>query len=155
MILTEEKVFANLDLSRQFQRYKNGHPTETMPAGDCFRTALACCLRVERDSVPHFAHDFYRHSDPHAWWWETQAWLEGLYGLKLVIYTPDNYQFPLETNIKLKEGLGVIQSPRGNYNHCVIVDLETGKIVWDPYLGSDLSSLEGVELKEIYVLTEK
>ena len=49
-----EEMRAGLDLGRQYQAFP--HRPQDGVQGDCYRTAVACVLGVERDSVPH-THD--------------------------------------------------------------------------------------------------
>lgn len=93
--------------------------------GDCWRTAIACLLDMDRDDVPHFAH-LYPDPEPN-WWVETVRWVEA--------------QKPGMTLVGAEPVYGVVgrpviasgPSPRGPWLHSVIADGTTGELLWDPH----------------------
>lgn len=94
--------------------------------GDCWRTAVACLLEVERDEVPHFAHE---HGD--RWFESTVEWVEErLPGFTLGAFEPS---FPIYAEPELAPQRVILsgRSPRGDWLHAVIADARTGALVWD------------------------
>lgn len=100
--------------------------------GDCWRTAVACLLEVERDVVPHFVADHWDDKDQIAWWRATVAYVESTRpGFTLVSLTP---YFPVYAEPDNAPSTRVIltgRSPRGEFLHAVIADALTGTTVWD------------------------
>jgi len=118
------------DLTKQYQRYTDRHGR---PVGDCWRTAIACLMEVPRDTVPHFADD--HEADPEGslgWWNDTVLWVEeNRPGWTLICTAPD---FPVYATPKDAPKIVALSggSPRGEWNHVILVDAETGEYYWDP-----------------------
>lgn len=117
------------------QRYlaerPDGHMLDGTP-GDCFRTCVAILLEVDPQSLPHFV----MHGD--RWWDVTRRTIrqitDGAYDLNT--FTPSPW--PLWTD---SEGISPWQqlaiasgpSPRGPFQHCVVIDSITGDLIHDPH----------------------
>jgi len=105
-------------LSRQKQAYR--HDPKSGIQGDCYRTAIACVLGVERDSVPH-SHEEMTGPENEAF---IDAWLRPR-GFRR-IYLPvlgDEFKEVANAMYPRGGGLPVIitgQGPR-NVNHVVVV----------------------------------
>ncbi len=111
------------------------------PCGDCWRTALAILLGIERDTVPHFLHLYQEPApeDPNLsarWFTESQAWVEAnVPGYVLRSYEV-KFPFWLDGRVPDRAYPHVVltgKSPRGVWNHCVVVDAVTGDLAHDPH----------------------
>jgi len=110
-------------------------------AGDCLRAAVASILDiVDPTSVPNFADA----GGDYRWWRMLREWARSL-GLDVVSVAPE---FPVryEGN-HIAYAIGSGPSPRGPWPHSVVVDIETGEIVWDPHpsragLNGPISSID-------------
>lgn len=105
-------------LSRQKQGFRHD-PTNGIQ-GDCYRTAIACVLGVDRDSVPH-SHDEMTGPENEAF---IDAWLHPR-GLRR-IYIPvlgDDFKEVANAMYQRGGGLAVIITGRGprNVNHVIVV----------------------------------
>lgn len=88
--------------------------------GDCYKTCIVNILDLPYESVPHFA-EFGE-----AWWDRTMEWANSN-GYTAYCYLPEG--------LKLVEGtlaIGTGKSPRGDWNHCVIIDHNLNT-VFDPH----------------------
>lgn len=89
--------------------------------GDCFKTCVVNILNLPYEDVPHFA-EFEE-----KWWDETQLWaMEN--GYRARAFLPNN-------DLVIPDRLLVIgtgKSPRGNYNHSVIMNSKL-ELVFDPH----------------------
>lgn len=105
-------------LSRQKQGFRHD-PTNGIQ-GDCYRTAIACVLGVDRDSVPH-SHDEMTGPENEIF---IDAWLRPQ-GLRR-IYIPvlgDDFKEVANAMYQRGGGLPVIITGRGprNVNHVIVV----------------------------------
>lgn len=139
------------DLSRQYQAF--GHKPEKGVQGDCYRTAVACVLGVERDSVPH-SHDELSGDEANAF---MEAWLhpQGLRRIAIPVggdefRTIANNIFPRGSNMPF---IVTGQGPR-EVNHCVVVHGVDD--FWCPTLGSVTAevALKGPALPDGYFWAE-
>jgi hypothetical protein len=139
------------DLAHQLQRFTDTtaryEAGEDVTPGDCWRACLASLLEVPRDDVPHFI-DLYptEGEEPHElgprWWRESVRWVQQQRpGWTLAAWdrpepwTPmysDEYdgREPLPMRVVLTG-----PSPRGAWNHSVLVDAQTGELEHDPFPG--------------------
>jgi len=106
-------------------------------AGDCWRTAIACLLDLtDPADVPHFiAIDQARGDDTStAWWTDTVAFVTQLIpaGQTLHLLQP-TFPIYLEPDNAWPHAIATGPSPRGDFEHAVIVDARTGALVWDPH----------------------
>lgn len=118
-------------LTRQYQAFR--HEPENGIQGDCYRTAVACVLGIERDSVPH-SHDEL--TGPEA---ETfiDGWLKPQ-GLRR-IFMPvlgDDLRTVAEAIYPRGGGLPLMITGRGprDVNHVVVVHGPDD--IWCPTLGA-------------------
>ena len=96
---------------------KRQHQASTAPGeGDCYRTAIACILDMDRDDVPDF-----KGTGPQQYF-ASRDWCLG-HGVLLEITSGD-----LVPKGRLYVGIG--RSPRGRMHACVCCD---GEVVWDPH----------------------
>ena len=100
----------------------DGHNTEGRP-GDCWKTCIASLLELPMDEVPHFV----EYGD--LWWDVTQAFIKSHVGNDLelrwwedVSAVPAGHPFLIGTGV----------SPRGDFQHAVIVD-RSATVVHDPH----------------------
>jgi hypothetical protein len=105
-------------LSRQKQAFF--HDPASGIQGDCYRTAIACVLGVDRDSVPH-SHDEMTGPENEVF---TDAWLRPQ-GLRR-IYIPvlgDDFKEVANAMYQRGGGLSVIITGRGprDVNHVIVV----------------------------------
>lgn len=140
---------------------------EDVTPGDCWRACLASLLEVPHDDVPHFVHLYdggvgapgeegveWRDStepDGPRWWRESVAWVQQQRpGWTLAAWdrpepwTPFYGYEPGQTDLLRREipeaPLRVIltaPSPRGAWNHSVLVDAQTGELEHDPFPGGE------------------
>ena len=106
------------------------HNPEAGVYGDCWRTAIACLLDMDRDSVPHF----YAGGDSGEQIDETNTWLNERGMMLVQIPLPPDFQLshlgelgwiPKDAHILLSG-----KSPRGT-SHVVIAN-GNGEIAFDP-----------------------
>lgn len=126
----------------------DGNTADGMP-GDCYRTAFAGALGLQRDAVPHFV----GYSWPEAaWWWEVQRWAAAQWGRTVYTWTPDVWRehrargdeplYPGGRPYLVASG----PSPRGTFHHSVVVDLDLNQ-VHDPHpLGMGLAELQTLDV---------
>lgn len=97
------------------------------------RAAFASLLDLPLDEVPHWV-DIYINVDDHVvqeMWDEVIEFVEA--------YRPGmtlnwvKAEFPIYTSGALPYVILTGKSPRGDWNHCVLVDSETGELAWDPH----------------------
>lgn len=142
-------------------RYEAG---EDVTPGDCWRACLASLLEVPRDDVPHFIDlypvpDLDAARDPHErmemaqeirlaemhgprWWRESVAWVqEQRPGWTIAAWDRTEPWTPMYADW-VKDDPEVparviltAPSPRGSWNHSVLVDAITGKLEHDPFPG--------------------
>lgn len=132
------------NLREQHQRYTDTtaayHEGADVVPGDCWRTVLACLLEVPRDDVPHFAH-LYPAEGTLEWWdasvawvrttrpgWTLGCWRRPEHGWGS-IYSPEAAVFAPDRVILTGP------SPRGAWNHSVLVYEATGELAHDPFPG--------------------
>lgn len=123
--------------------------------GDCFAACLASILDMDRAQVPHFV-TTQGPEQPGAgpvWWAATRRWLRSERGIDIASFdiTED---FPTPCSLYVSEpgdwqqyGIGDVQSPRGDFRHAVVVNLD-GTVVHDPHpsRASMGARLDGVDL---------
>lgn len=128
-------------------------------SGDCWRACLASILRQPCEAVPHFIqlHNEAesRGEDVRAnnWWTQSREFVQGhslgsldLYWQELdgralepipsLRYVSRDGEYGLQPGIPyavVRYGILTGASPRGEWDHCVVVDLLTGKIGHDPH----------------------
>ncbi len=147
------------DFAHQLQRYTENTARylagEDVVPGDCWRTVLASLLEVARDDVPHFTHEFdggvgaageeiEDHPEGPRWWRESVAWVQRQrpgWTIAAWAWTVGDPWTPLYATW-LEEDAQVPgriiltgPSPRGAWNHSVLVDARTGELEHDPYPG--------------------
>lgn len=116
----------------QHQKFK--HDPENNVFGDCHRTALAMLLDMDRDSIPHFAHQARNDVEFNE---RVDDWLESLGMTQISIYMTGNFSLDAVLNhMAVINGPGLVfllggKSPRGDYNHTVVAG--NGKILLDPH----------------------
>lgn len=100
----------------------DGHNAEGRP-GDCWKTCIASLMELPMEDVPHFV----EHGD--LWWDVTQAFIKAIAGndkelrwWEDVNAVPAGHEFLIGTGV----------SPRGDFQHAVIVD-HSAKVVHDPH----------------------
>lgn len=145
------------DFAHQLQRYTDTTARhlagEDVVPGDCWRACLASLLEIARDDVPHFIHLYPTEGEePHElgprWWRESIAWVQRQRpGWTIAawdrpepwasLWHPDMY----DLGVPRREIL-TAPSPRGAWNHSVIVDAVTGELEHDPFPGGN-GVLEG------------
>lgn len=100
----------------------DGHNTEGRP-GDCWKTCIASLLELPMDDVPHFV----EYGD--MWWDVTQAFIKAIVGNdKELAWWEDVQLIPAGQEFLIGTG----DSPRGDYQHAVIVD-RAARVVHDPH----------------------
>lgn len=118
-------------LTRQLQAFRPA-PKDGVQ-GDCYRTAVACVLGVDRDSVPH-SHDDLNGGEAMAF---IDAWLkpQGLLRIAMPVLA-DTLDEVARNIYPHGGGLPVIVTGRGprDVNHCVVVYGPDD--IWCPTLGS-------------------
>ena len=132
------------------ERYEAG---EDVVPGDCWRAALASLLELPLAEVPHFIHLYEQERDPEPelvqlagpWWWrETRAWVEQVRpGWTVAAWerpTDGEDWRPIygETAKDDPEGIPsrvilTAPSPRGAWNHSVLVFDLDGSLAHDPF----------------------
>lgn len=144
------------DLAHQLQRFTDTtaryQAGDDVTPGDCWRACLASLLEVPRDDVPHFI-DLYAggtgapgeeiedHPEGPRWWRESVAWVQQQRpGWTIAAWNRPEPWVPLwhpdmyELGVPRREIL-TAPSPRGAWNHSVIVDALTGELEHDPFPG--------------------
>lgn len=108
--------------------------------GNCYAACLASVLDLSIDQVPHFV-ALQGPDQPGAgpiWWIEARRWLRGERAIDIAMFdiTPEH---PTPCSMYAGEpadwqlyGIGCVQSPRGDFLHAVVVNLD-GDIVHDPH----------------------
>ena len=101
----------------QIQRYR--HAPSAGVVGDCYRTAIAMCLGLPRDDVPHFCED----PDDNGEWkrWRND-WLAERGLCTLDIPWPDLDVLIAQSGLTFGHGAITVsgKSPRGTWHECVI-----------------------------------
>lgn len=141
------------DLTRQFQAH--AHRPESGIQGDCYRTAIACVLGVERDSVPH-SHDDMTGAEAnefHGKWLREQ----GLRRLFIPVNPAGSTSAAQLANEMWSrgDGLPMILTGHGRrgVNHCMVVHGEDD--FWCPILGAVADTgLDGGALPDGYYWAE-
>lgn len=116
-----------------------------IPPGDCHKTAVACCLDLPWESVPHFAYyrEFIDAEDEAStllFWYALVGFCRSIgYDVEYVPFEDDEFEEKL-----LAAELATMggKSPRGDWGHEIVIKPE----FWDPH-----PSGRGVE--EIYGIT--
>lgn len=100
----------------------DGHNVEGRP-GDCWKTCIASLLELPMDEVPHFV----EFGD--LWWDVTQTFIKSYAGedkelrwWEDINEVPDGHEYLIGTGA----------SPRGDFQHAVIVD-RSKQVVHDPH----------------------
>ncbi|KUR80795.1 hypothetical protein [Novosphingobium sp. FSW06-99] len=98
------------------------HDPESGVYGDCYRTAVAMCLGVPRDQVPHFCSDPERDSPDREWANRRDAWLASHGMCVIEIPWPDLDVLIAQSGLSFGEGAVTVSgySPRGTLHECVI-----------------------------------
>jgi hypothetical protein len=144
------------DFRHQHQRYTETTAAylagERVTPGDCWRTALACLLEVARDDVPHFI-DLYdggvgaegeeieQHPEGPRWWRESVRWVQQQRpGWTIAAWDwtagePWSAFYGEGADGAPDRVILTAPSPRGAWNHTVLVDAQTGELEHDPYPG--------------------
>lgn len=119
------------DLRRQHQAFR--HAPERGVMGDCYRTAVACVLGVDRDAVPH-SHDDMTGDEASAF---IDAWLrpQGLTRIFIPV-AGDDFEEIANAIYPRGGGLSMIVTGRGprDVNHVVVVHGVDD--FWCPILGA-------------------
>lgn len=128
MIPVQQSILA--DPARGDGRDADGRP------GDCLRACVASLVEETLEDVPHFAEVADTAADPAQWWWELTAWVDRRFGdrMEIVCIKPEFpvYDTPRE-EMWPQHVIATGPSPRGDFNHCVLVDAWTGEMVHDPH----------------------
>lgn len=114
--------------------------TITGLGGDCWAACIATVLDLPRADVPHFVNTQGPEEErgDALWYRASRAWLQEHTGLDLWAYTPDDIWPPREAFADLPAdtrqlyALASGQSPRGDWLHGVVIDLD-GHVVHDPH----------------------
>lgn len=149
------------DLRHQLQEFTDTTAAyeagEDVVPGDCWRACLASLLEVPLAEVPHFIHLYpLEQEDPEGghpegprWWRESVAWAEQQRpGWTLAAWdrpepwTPFYGFEPGRVDLLRRElpeaperVILTAPSPRGAWNHSVLVDAQTGELEHDPFPG--------------------
>lgn len=139
--------------------------TENDPAsgkiGNCWQAAIASVFDVENiDDVPHFVAMESTEDEPNKWWYQTTRWISQTQG-KLTNWVDVTTLSDVPAILRRERGNPDVhpyailtgQSPRGDWLHAVVVELETGKIVHDPFPTGEGKLLGLVDVTYFY--TEK
>lgn len=118
-------------ITKQKQAYL--HDPENGIYGDCYRTAIACILNIDKEKVPHLAKEY--DNDIDGWDREMKKFLNSLgYTLVDIPFVGIGTKLP-----SLLESLGrhsaeavyILAGESSNgTNHCVVC--KGGEIIWDP-----------------------
>jgi len=149
------------DLAHQFQEYTDTTAAyeagEDVVPGDCWRACLASLLEVPIAEVPHFIHLYptepdaevtpeelaQREVDGPPWWRASVAWVrEQRPGWTIAAWDRPEPWVPLMPKVLEIDGVPLTAreiitapSPRGAWNHSVLVDAQTGELEHDPFPG--------------------
>ncbi|GAA1915053.1 hypothetical protein GCM10009775_04360 [Microbacterium aoyamense] len=134
-----------VSLREQLQEYTDTtaayHRGEDVIPGDCWRACLASLLEVPIADVPHFAH-LYPTEGTLEWWDASVAWVrETLPGWTLGCWRrPEEGWFQRfysadEAANAPDRVILTAASPRGAWNHSVLVSVRTGELAHDPFPG--------------------
>lgn len=140
-----------MDYSRQLQRF--WHAPQRNTQGDCYRTAIACVLGVDRDSVPH-SHDEQTGEENYAF---MDNWLrpQGLTRILMPV-VGDNFKEIANALYPRGGGLPLIVTGCGprNVNHVIVVHGVDD--FWCPTLGAVTAevALIGPALPDSYFWAE-
>ena len=108
--------------------------------GNCYQACLASVLDLPLDAVPHFV-AIEGPTDPSSgalWFFEARLWLRETFGLDLYSYdtadepTPRGVFASADLAPCQQAAIGCGKSPRGDFLHAVVVDLD-GVMVHDPH----------------------
>lgn len=116
--------------------------------GDCWRTCIACILEMPPNLVPHFMRD--AKDEPQSDWWRWSRDFvvmhsDGRYNLFWSELTKNGgTPAPTRTMYVEIDGGGTKgvahryailtgKSPRTEWDHCVVWDVQQGEVVWDPH----------------------
>ncbi len=102
------------------------------PRGDCWRACIATLLERSIDEVPNFA-EWYLEDEGEAWqkylgWLAERGWFIAYFPGNGIHDAPYSMALPGDTPIMV-----TVQSPRGPWNHCVIMTADMTKVLWDPF----------------------
>lgn len=116
-------------MRRQKQLFR--HDSDNGIWGDCYRTAIACILDLDREEVPHF---YDNDADGEQGRAATQEWMQarGLYLIEFAVVANDDLGAALHGISSMNPGLPFLLSgvSANGCNH-VVVCLD-GEIVHDP-----------------------
>lgn len=113
------------------------------PHGNCLSACVASLFDLQLDDVPNFTalSDYYR--DENGQWLERQpnAWWDGIKkfaaerGLVVLLASmPPKDAWTLGHDYTSGIlAIATFKSPRGDWNHCAVAEINTGRIVWDPH----------------------
>jgi len=112
------------------------------PKGNCFAACVASLLDLDLDDVPNFAAlDEWRKTETGwelaektnkpKWWLGLGDFLKAR-SMAAIEFLPQSKWGMTDVD---QLGIATVESSRGNYLHCVVADLATGRVVWDPYPG--------------------
>lgn len=131
------------DLRHQLQEFTDTTAAyeagEDVVPGDCWRACLASLLEVPLAEVPHFIHLYPEEGS--RWWYESVAWVEQQRpGWTLVAWARPlphwRHYFNGEALAACPDRVILTgPSPRGAWNHSVLVDVRTGVLEHDPFPG--------------------
>lgn len=103
----------------------DGHNAEGRP-GDCWKTCVAALLDAPLDDVPHFLEE-------DDWWLSTQQFVRSRVGGNAVLARwTDAGKVPSEDLRVPGFLIASGDSPRGNFQHAVIANLD-GEVIHDPH----------------------
>lgn len=115
----------------------DGHRADGEP-GDCYRTCLAIIADTDPSTMPNFGRFWLNNS----WWFAARLWAQSI-GRDLGYYDVDVARANPDWLSDLVIGSG--PSPRGNFDHCVILDRHL-ELVHDPHPSrAGLVKVEGVD----------
>lgn len=116
-------------MTPQKQRFR--HRPEQGEYGDCHRTALACLLDLDRDSVPNFGEHY---DDTRAFLDAVDAFLSehDLAGVDVVFNSPLEAVLTHQSTVNPRAYYLLDGTSRTGVNHTVVGC--GGEIVWDPSL---------------------
>lgn len=108
--------------------------------GNCYQACLASVLGIPLDTVPHFValHGPEQLGAGPIWWAEARRWIRREHDRDLAMFdiTPEH---PTPCSMYAGEpadwqafGIGSVPSPRGPFEHAVVVNLD-GDVVHDPH----------------------
>lgn len=136
-----------VDLRVQAQEYTDTtaayHAGEDVIPGDCWRACLASLLEVPIAEVPHFAY-LYPAEGTFEWWEASVAWVrDRLPGWTLGCWRrPEDGGWPAPGVYSAEDASSApdrviltAPSPRGPWNHSVLVYAATGELAHDPFPG--------------------